>query len=193
MKKLLSLLLSACFGVGALPSLSAQNRLPGMEQQIEVQNAKELGITAPSGEAVAVLDQSKGVEVDGASMVQDHHNGWLHLSTDHVEGNVITVKGKYYIPSSAQTVANSIRFTVRKRSPEGLTVYVDKALPLEAAVDDWIDFEIELPLDESKEVLPERKYVLMLSAQPFAGPVYLDNVQVLDPQDNQLWDYPEFE
>jgi hypothetical protein len=36
-------------------------------------------------------------------------------------------------------------------------------------------------------------FSLNLSAIPFAGPMYFDNVPVTDLQGNELWEYPEFE
>lgn len=176
--------------------LQAQDktRLAGMTQEIEVKSAKDLSVKAPSGEKVAVLDQS-GANADGSgNKVQDHHNGWLTLSAAKVEGNLIKVKGKYYVPSSAAAVPKEIRFTVRKQQPDGLAVFVDKSLPLDRAVDQWLDFEIDLPLkDDLVLKRPDAKFVLMLSAVPFAGPVYLDNLEVTDSQNNPLWDFPEFE
>jgi hypothetical protein len=110
-----------------------------------------------------------------------------------VEGNLIKVKGKYYVPGSATAQPKGIRFTVRKQHPGGLAVFADQTLPMDS-VDQWIDFEIELLLKEDDmPKLPNTKFVLMLSAIPFAGPVYLDNLQVTDSQDNALWDFPEFE
>ena len=98
-----------------------------------------------------------------------------------------------------EAMAAGIRLTVRKRSPAGLAVYSDKTLKLDQLTGQWIDFEIELPLEDVEarstefNVRPDAKYCLLLSAVPFAGPVYLDNLQVTDPQGNQLWEFPEFE
>ncbi len=185
----------------ALSPLMAQEtqRLSGMVQQIEIKPAKDLKIKAPSGKYVAILDQHLAIRDSTGPKVQDHHNGWLELSEKKVEGDVIKVKGKYYLPSSSDAPAKGLRFTVRKRSPLGLAVYSDKTLKLDEVTDEWIDFEIELPLEEVEarsteyKVRPDAKYCLLLSALPFAGPVYLDNLQVTDPQGNQLWEFPEFE
>ena len=187
------LLAVVSLGGGALQA-QEKKQLPGMSEEIQVKSAKELSIKAASGEDVAVLDQSGVAEDSAGNRVQDHHNGWLTLSTDKVEGDVIKVKGKYYIPGSATVPAKGIRFTVRKRQPNRIAQFADVTLPVETAVDQWIDFEIALPLKEDGELTrPEARFVLMLSAVPFAGPVYLDNLQVTDPQGNALWDSPEFE
>jgi len=185
----------------AASSLMAQEaqRLPGMQQEIEIKPAKDLKIKAPSGKYVAVLDQSLAAKDSTGPKVQDHHNGWLGLSAQTIEGDVIKVKGKYFIPGSTEAMAAGIRLTVRKRSPAGLAVYSDKTLKLDQLTGQWIDFEIELPLEDVEarstefNVRPDAKYCLLLSAVPFAGPVYLDNLQVTDPQGNQLWEFPEFE
>ncbi len=183
----LTALISLAFVSTAMAEVPAM-RLPGMQNEIVIKSAAELSIRAPSGGNVAVLDQT----VAGVSKSQDHHNGWLSLSTGQVEGDQIQVKGLYYIPSTAAVPATGIRLTIRKRSKTGLTVYSDKTLPISVTRDQWVGFVIDLPL---KKIKPETavKYDLLLSAVPLAGPVYLDNLQVTDPQNNQLWEYPEFE
>ena len=186
---------SALLLFGFAGGLFAQEptRLPGMIQEIEVKTGKDLGVSAPSGDVVAVLDQHTPMENPEASKSQDHHNGWLELSANQVEGNEIIVKGKYYIPASSTAPARALRLTIRKRTPEGLAVYADKSVELKEERDQWFDFEVRLPLDENQPAAEGTRFVLMLSAVPFAGPVYLDNLQVTDPQDNGLWPYPEFE
>jgi len=167
-------------------------KLPGLSEEITVKPAKELSVKAPSGNYVAVLDNRLADPSASATASQDHHNGWLELSSGKVSGNVIKVKGKYYVPSTAAIPPKGLRFTIRKRSPAGLKVYSDKTLDIDPTMDKWIDFSIELPLDEAVDPEP-LNYALLLSALPFAGPIYLDNVEVTDPMGNGLWDHPEFE
>ncbi len=167
-------------------------RLPGMSEGIGVASAKSLDITAPSGKYVAVIDMRLSDPNSDEPKVQDHHNGWLQLSTDNVEGGLVLVKGKYYLPSSSDKPAVGIRFTIRRRTREGLVVYSDKTLEVDQVADRWTDFAIELPIDAEKTG-GTGGFILMLSAVPFAGPVYFDNLQVTDQQHNDLWQYPEFE
>ncbi len=187
----LGLLVSCGLVFVCTASLAEPIRLPGMAQEIEVKSAKDLSVKAPSGERVAVLDQSIQ-NPKNPSTLQDHHNGWLQLSSNQVEGNLIKVKGLYYVPRSIAAYPDGIRFTVRKRTAAGLPIYADKTVKVSSATDKWVEFTLELPLKEETDSA-DGKLVLLLSALPLAGPIYLDNLQVTDSQGNQLWDHPDFE
>ncbi len=185
---LVSLVSPALIGAEAEPV-----RLKGMLQEIVVKKAAELGVTAPAGEYVAVLDQAAPRTNPKASQMQDHHNGWLQLSPDTVEGGSITVMCKYYIPSSSENKPDSIRMTVRKRTKDSLVIYADKSFKVSSSdTDKWLDLELLLPLKEVEGDDPGA-FILMISAVPLAGPVYLDSVGVFDGKGQRLWVSPSFE
>lgn len=164
-----------------------------ISQEVAVKSAKDLNVTAPNGDHVAVLDQSGPSKAPGASPSQDHHNGWLTLSVEKLDGDAVKVKGKYYIPATTVAVPEGLRFTLRQRDVSGLLIFSDKTLDMRSATaGNWVDFEISLPIDKSVKQGGGSIY-LLLSAVPFAGPIYLDHVQVTDPQGNQLWKFPDFE
>lgn len=183
--------LLAGFGISSAPAQDTGG-LPGLHEEIAIKLAKDLKVKAPSGKYVAVLDNRLEDPNTDAPKVQDHHNGWLDLTTGEVEGNLVKVKGKYYVPSSTEIPPTGLRFVLRKRIPGGLDVFGDKTLEVDQVTDQWIDFEIEVPVDEAKDPV-KGNFSLNLSAIPFAGPMYFDNVQVTDRQGNELWEYPEFE
>ena len=168
-------------------------RMKGMAQQIVVKKAAELSVKAPAGEFVAVLDQSGSTRDPKQSKSQDHNNGWLSLTPGVAEGGVLKATGKYYLPAATTNAPTTLRFTVRKQSKTGILVYSDKSLKVVPTdTDRWVDFEIELPLKDPA-VPSDTNYILMLSAAPLAGPLYLDNVEVKDAAGKAFWAYPSFE
>jgi hypothetical protein len=177
----------------------AGTQMKGMSGEIEVKPAKELSLTAPSGEYVAVLDQ-RPTEA-AADKVQDHHNAWLVLTMNQIDGGLIKVKGKCYIPGTTENPPREIRVRILKPAIEGgMAAFAEKMMKLDQAADQWADFEIELPLGEVDPLVGDQKtprasdnFILALSAAPLAGPLYLDNLQVSDLQGNELWEFPEFE
>jgi len=181
------------FAMGSLAMAGEPLRLPGMGEEIEIKSAKELAIKASTGDYVAVLDQSQVLKIPNASPSQDHHNGSLALSEGNPNGDTITIRGKYYIPGSIKTPPANLRLNIRKRTRAGWEGIGGKMLPVgDAKRNQWISFEIEIPVPSSGND-GQGSRSLTLSALPFAGPVYIDDLQVMDVSGNQLWRYPEFE
>lgn len=178
-------------------SLSAQDaapqRMKGMSQQIVVRKAAELHALAPSGDFVAVLDQSVAQRDPKASKVADHNNGWLQLAAVEL-GAAVTVKGKYFVPIDAAQKPVAFRFTVRKQTKAGLLIYADRTLKCETTQPgQWVEFTAELPVKTDATLSEPGGVFLMMSALPLAGPVYLDDVSVTSASGVALWAYPSFE
>jgi len=168
-------------------------RLKGMLQQIVVEKAATLKVTAPSGTQVAVLDQSLPFTNEKLSKIQDHNNGWLELSTGLVEGGSLAISGKYFVPVAAEHKPDGLRLTVRKRTKGGLDIFSEVTVKIAAkAAGTWVKFDVVMPLKTEAEPTPAN-FVLMLSATPLAGPVYLDDLTVKDTAGKSLWAYPSFE
>ena len=181
----------------AAGSLSAQDaapqRMKGMAQQIVVRKAAELHVLAPSGDFVAVLDQSVAQRDPKASKVMDHNNGWLQLAAGEL-GAAVTVKGQYFIPIDATQKPTAFRFTVRKQTKAGLLIYAERTFKLETTQPgQWVDFTAELPVKSDATLSEPGGVFLMMSALPLAGPVYLDDVSVTSASGTALWAYPSFE
>lgn len=186
---------SAALPLSAQPATApAPVRLKGMLQQITVEKAAALKVTAPSGSQVAVLDQSAPNLNEKLSQIQDHNNGWLELATGQIEGTSLKLSGKYFVPAAATTYRpDGLRLTVRKRTKTGLDIYSEITVKIPAkSVGMWVRFDTVLPMKAEAEPVPGN-YVLMLSATPLAGPVYLDDLSVTDASGKALWAYPSFE
>jgi hypothetical protein len=159
----------------------AGRRLPGMSQEISVADAKDLGIKAASGTHVAVLDQSWVPGDSSVSQVQDHHNGRLDLDVADIPGDKLKIKGKYYIPSTAKTTSTGLRLTLRKQSTKGMTIFADETVTTDQGINKWVVFEVEMTIKKPESSDDDKaKFVLFLSALKFAGPIYLDDLQITD-------------
>ncbi len=166
-------------------------KLPGMSLEIVVRDAKELGVTAPEGKKVAVIDQSPVEDNPNFSMSQDHHNGALKLNQTQL-GDGLKIKGKLYVPADAKVVPQSLRVTLRSQTKLGMEILAEANLSLKETSNTWMDFELALPAKPDHG--PDTgKFLLMFSASPLAGPMYLDDLHVFDSQGNELWDSPGFE
>ncbi|MET0263013.1 MAG: hypothetical protein ABW223_08960 [Rariglobus sp.] len=181
----------------AASSLSAQEaapqRLKGMSQQISVSKAADLKVTAPSGNQVAVLDQTVSHRDPQISKSVDHNNGWLSLAAGEL-GEKVTVKGKYFVPADSSHKPTGLRFTVRKHSKTGLLIYSDRTVKIEATqTGKWVEFAAELPIKVDATLSEPGGMFLLVSALTLAGPVYLDDLNVLSDSGAALWAYPSFE
>lgn len=165
-------------------------QLDGMSQEIFVQAAEELGIEAPSGKNVAVLDQSWVGGDSETSQVPDHHNGFIDLDAE-VPGESVQITGQYFVPSDASTLPEGLRLTIRCRTETGLQLLAERIIPTDRT-SEWVEFDETLPLDVT-ELAGQGQLLLLLSAAELAGPIYLDDLHVLDPNGNDLWRSPEFE
>jgi len=179
----------AALTVGAIAQ-DKTGQLSGMSQEIAVKPASELGIKAPAGANVAVIDQSWVAENPEVSQIIDHHNGWLQLA-DLPPTWPLKVTGKYFVPSVTNVPPKSLRLTLRRSTSEGLKIFSEGSALLEKA-GEWVSFEVELP-DKAVEGGDVGKFILMLAAVPLAGPLYLDDLHVTDASGNELWKLPSFE
>ena len=167
--------------------------VPGMSggRDFFVKAAKDLGITAPEGKHVAVLDHSWVKEDPETSQAPDHHNGWLSLKEAQLGG--IKLKGKLFVPDDAQVPLKSLRIRIARPAPTGgWETLSEVAFPFEGDFGKWIDFEVDLPVEPEKSQ-ETSKCLLIIAANPLAGPVYFDALHVLDAQNNELWYSPDFE
>ena len=189
--KLLSAFLFAVAAIHAWAQTEYE-AVPGMSggRDFFVKAAKDLGVTAPGGKNVAVLDHSWVKEDAEASQAPDHHNGRLFLKEAQLGG--IKFKGKLFVPDDALVPLKTLRVRLQLATPGGWETLSEVVFPFEGEFGKWIDFEVGLPVEpeRSQETV---KCHLVIAAQPMAGPVYLADIHVLDAQGNELWDSPGLE
>jgi hypothetical protein len=195
----LSLLLLSVLGVPAF--VLGQETVPGVTsaspgKDCMVKAAKDLGLTATDGENVLVLDHSWIEEAPEASRDIRHRFGRLILSRSSL-GSGLILKGKIFVPSDAPMIPS--RLEVRLLGPkreETLTAshtYAEVFYDLQGDLDKWTDFEVDIPVNSQEYADVDEIFIVNLTLVPLSGPVYFDEIRVLDDRGGDLWQNPSFE